>query len=82
MKFYSIHDTAVNGFNHPFQSQTRATAMRELSHRLKSDELMLDYSKDFKLYECGDFEPTTGVLTGLAEPLFVCDIAELIGTEK
>lgn len=77
MKIYSIKDMRAEGFNRPFFSQTRATAMREVQSGLMQDSAMANFASDFSLYELGEFSTSTGRLTA-QDPYHVCDISELL----
>ncbi len=79
MIMFSIRDQKSDGFNRPFFSATRATAMREVSLGLRDDSPMSVYAQDFKLFEIGEFDPTSGVVTcEVSHPHHVCDVSELV----
>lgn len=79
MIMFSIRDQKSDGYNRPFFSATRATAMREVSLGLRDDSPMSVYAQDFKLFEIGEFDPHTGIVTcEPIHPYHVCDVGELI----
>lgn len=77
MNVYSIRDIKSEAYNRPFFSQTRATAMREISVGIPNDETMRSFAADFALFEIGTFDTTTGRITG-QEPYHVVDVIELL----
>lgn len=81
MKIYSIQDTKSEGFNRPFFSQTRYTAMREIKLGLKNDESMAQFADDFKLWEIGDFDPASGTIDAKT-PEVICSVNDLVDKEE
>lgn len=82
MKLFSIRDHKADGFNRPFVSATRNTAMREVSAGLRSDTTMANYAQDFTLHEIGDFDSGTGRLScESTHPYHLCDIKDLVEKE-
>lgn len=81
MHLFSIRDLKAEGFNRPFCSQTRQTAMREVAAGLGKDEAMSRFAADFSLWEIGTFNKENGRLTS-QEPHHVCDIFELLSNEE
>ncbi len=77
MNVFEILDTKAEGFQVPFFSLTRATAMRTLSMGLQKDAMLRDYSQDFSLYLTGSWDQASGRIVGLPDPIHVCDVKEL-----
>ncbi len=78
MKIFAIRDLKADGFNRPFPSSTRGTAMREISVGLLKDEQMQVFAEDFALFELAEFQPESGHGTWHDSPLHVIDISELV----
>lgn len=79
MLAFTVHDKKSGGWNYPFPSANRSTAMRQMTHDLqKQESLLRSYAEDFSLNETGEFDEHTGRLTGLADPVFICDLSDLL----
>lgn len=77
MKTFTTHDKKALAYSLPFSSTNRHTAMRQLQAGLSADNLMARHAADFSLYENGEFDQNTGLITG--KPLHhVCEITDLI----
>lgn len=79
MHIYSIQDIKAEGFNRPFFSATKFTAMREISLGLRKDESMNIFAPDFALWELGTFDAASGKIMA-HNPVIVCQVSDL--TEK
>lgn len=77
MRLFTILDGKAEAYLRPFTSQTRATAMREVSVGLKNDQTMTQYAVDFSVWEIGTFDITSGRITA-QEPYHVCQITDLV----
>lgn len=77
MRYFTIRDIKAEGWNEPFKSATRATAMRELTIGLAKDDTMRSYSSDFQLFETAVFDNLTGITMGHEFPVHICDISDL-----
>ncbi len=77
MKHFSLKDMKAEAFNRPFPSQNRATAIREISTQIESDEKLSSYASDFALYEVGDFDENNGRWTIPADPIHILDCIEM-----
>ncbi len=80
MNVFEIKDMKAEGFNIPFFEMTRATAMRKIQLGLSENKMLLDFSQDFAIYDCGTWDPTDGRIKGLPDPIHVCDISELVAS--
>lgn len=79
MKMFSIRDIKAEGFSLPFFSENAHTAMRELSTRLKSDQVMSKYAEDFDVFESGVFNQETGLPEPYGDqPHHVISVRELL----
>lgn len=62
---FSYRDTKV-GFMPPVCDQSEAAAIRGFSFAINSENSIMGFSpKDFDLYQVGEFDTETGVLTSI-----------------
>lgn len=78
MRYFTMRDKKAEGWNEPFNHQTKQTAMRSISLGLADNKMLRDYSEDFALYETGYFDNLTGRTIGHENPIHVIDISELV----
>lgn len=77
----SIFDVKQNGFGQPFFVVSRGIAFRSIGDdlmRKDTDNVMARHPGDFKLYELGEFEDSTGMLKVHAKPEFVIEVQTLM----
>lgn len=63
-KVFAVHDTKAACFGSPLFFSTRGEAMRAFGDEANRAESMIHkHSTDFVLYEIGEYDEVTGVLT-------------------
>lgn len=68
---YCIRDLKV-GWLTPTVDQNDASATRNFVHAMKNqNSILYTHSKDFDLYNIGEFDTETGILSGYAVPELV-----------
>jgi len=82
MKIFEILDSKAEGFSTPFFAETTGLAMRLLKQRIQDSDQMALYAADFSLYETADWDAQSGITVGLAEPLFVIQLENLLDLPK
>lgn len=64
MKIYAVRDAAVEAFLQPFFSPTDASAVRSLTIVVNDEKHeFYKHAADYSLWDLGDFDDTSGVLT-------------------
>lgn len=65
MKLFAIFDRAADQYMTPFAAPTAALAMRSFEQGMADGmNLFATHRQDFSVYELGDFDQATGILTG------------------
>lgn len=59
MKLFSIYDKVAKRYNAPFMCENEEVAKRSFNASVKG----LDWAYDFELYQLGDIDVETGVIT-------------------
>lgn len=80
MKIFSIRDLKVEAYSTPFFSLNQGTATRDISVRFLENPMMKDYSEDFALYEIGDFDDQSGLISP-CQPKHVSELLPLFKKE-
>lgn len=72
MRLYTVLDKKVGFYSTPFFQPTDAAAIRSFENEIKSGNagLLSSNPDDFILFSVGDFDETTGLVTG-------CDLVNL-----
>lgn len=78
MVLFSIRDNKSERGNRPFASETRGTAMREISLGLKDDNPMVSFAADFALYEIATFDQDLMKIVPTDPAHHICEISELL----
>lgn len=79
MKMFSIRDLKAEAFNEPFFNLTPAMAMRRIQMSLQSPESQMKiFAPDFAIYQIGEFDQVTGLVTGIPDPHHLIEIVDLI----
>lgn len=74
MKFFSVFDSAAGLFGRPFVDQSVGVAVRGFADECRRKESPLAaHPQDYILYELGEFDQDTGVITVLPEPKNVAE---------
>lgn len=84
MKFplYSIRDTKAGSFQTPVVSANDFTITRSFGESIvnRRDPIISFSPADFDLFQVGEFETDTGIVTPLAVIRLVCNAAEVLST--
>lgn len=59
MKLFSIYDKVAKRYNAPFMCENEEVAKRSFNASVKG----LDWAFDFELYQVGDIDVETGIIT-------------------
>ena len=80
LKVYSIYDKAAKAYNQPFFTQNKALAIRMFSDNVNSQEAttITNHPEHFSIFEIGEYDDATGLITSHVEPKFVSTALELI----
>ena len=69
MRVYVLFDTAAGAYSNPVFAETDEVVMRDLramlADELTAGSVLVVYPDEFALYYIGDYDPHTGVLTGV-----------------
>lgn len=69
---FAIKDKAADAFLPPFFLPTESMALREFAYCAQDPtHKFCQHKTDFSLYKLGSFEDGNGVVTPLAEPMFM-----------
>lgn len=73
LKMYGIYDDKAITFGHPFFQPREEMAIR-MMHSLVNDQdtQHAKHPKDFSLYELGEYDTDTGIVTSEPPPHLVC----------
>lgn len=66
MKIYSIYDKASKTYQTPWVANHDVQAIREITRAVndaRPENMLYVHTKDFELYNIGEFNPDTGVIT-------------------
>lgn len=63
MKLFSIYDSKAKAYLRPFTLPTSAHAIREVAEHMQQPGVFSDYPEDFSLFEVGEFDEQTGMVT-------------------
>jgi hypothetical protein len=75
LKVYSIRDTKAEAFNRPFYTINDALAQRIISDSMQQDTSLSQHAADYSIYYLGEFDDSNGIITPLAEPKFMFNLA-------
>lgn len=83
VKMYSVYDFKSSIYNPPICCHNRGDAIRFFD-RLFQDPKRLEnqYPSDFKIFEVGSYDNLTGIITVDKNPLFICNVEDIIGNSK
>lgn len=74
---YSIHDAHV-GFMAPVTDMNDATAMRNFSVQVNTNETIKRHSLEFTLYRIGSFDSDSGLIEAEIPPELVANASSLL----
>ena len=78
IKMYGIKDTVGGNFLTPNFFTNQAVALRAISSAVNCGQgsLLSDYPADVQIFELGEFDDQTGIVTPM-EPHFICNAIDL-----
>ena len=72
VKMYSIYDTKAEGWLPSFEAPNALVAMRRVQDETRSaDHPMNMHGGDYYVFEVGERDPATGMITGYEKTAFV-----------
>ncbi len=79
LKSFTIRDKKADCYILPYFSVNIATACRDMQSRLTNQPQLVQFAADYALYSNGGWDPSNGLYDKpLPEPIFICEILELI----
>lgn len=70
MKIFSIFDSKSEAFHVPFYKKAKGEALRDFQDLANDPETSVcKYASDFTLFELGEFNEQTGIITVLPTPM-------------
>lgn len=74
LKIYAIKDTKVGEFMNPFYQRSKGEAVRSVSAAInaKEENHFTKFYNDYELWELGEFNLQTGVITSNIEHIINC----------
>lgn len=78
-KLYCIYDVAEAKYKPPFVATTDISARRAISEALNGDKhsLLFKYANEYNLCLLGTYDDDNGLVTGMAQPIIICNLLEL-----
>lgn len=78
-KLYAIYDKKALFFSPPHCLHNKADALRFFDELLHDSQTRLcKYPADYQIYELGEWDERTGIITALKQPLFLEEGAAFI----
>lgn len=76
---FSVLDSAANAFGNPFVVNHLGIALRAFTDQVNSESGgdLFNHPADFALYQIGEYDDTTGVITPLTPPKLIVQAASL-----
>lgn len=75
---FSIYDLKAKSYGQPFYAVNADVARRIVAEVVNDPQSQLcQYSSDFRLFEVGTFDSSTGVPLSYDNPIFVCECSDL-----
>lgn len=79
LKIFALRDVKSDSYGGLLCLPTAGIAMRGLMEILANPESPLSkYPDDYSLYELGEFDPSSGMVTALKVPVFVTSVLSLV----
>mgnify|MGYP001463066401 CR=1 FL=1 len=77
--YYAVFDEKAEVFSSPFLEISDGTAIRAIQDIVinNKDHVFAKHPSDFSLHCLGDFDETTGVITGQPEPTKIIEVEKL-----
>lgn len=79
MKYYmyGIYDKKTQVYMPPFTAINQGDAVREIMNLLTKDTKFTQFPDDYDLIELGSFNDSSGMIIGLTERKFICNLRTL-----
>lgn len=69
-KMYTVHDSKAGAYLQPFYARQNGEAIRSFAEACnQKDHNFYKFASDFTLFEIGEFDEQTGVITPMLVPL-------------
>lgn len=82
MLMFSIHDAKVGAFMNPFYAQSRGSAIRDFTDACNDEKSYLaKHPEDYALFEIGSFDPESGFVKSLEQPVGVITGLECVNAK-
>lgn len=79
LKIYAVYDKKSVAYNNPFYFPQKGQAIRGFEDAVNDPNSMLNkHPEDFALFEIGEWNDTTGVITPLPNPIPVEEALNVI----
>lgn len=79
LKLFSIRDLKAGSYGQPFVMPNRQVAMRTFQTWTQNPESFFSkFPHDFELFEIGQMDAVTSILTSLSTPDYVCRASDLV----
>lgn len=79
LRLFAVRDVKADAYGAIICLGTRGLALRAFADACaNSQSPMAQYPSDYSLYELGEFEPCSGVVKGLATPVFVASAVDVV----
>jgi hypothetical protein len=77
LKIFSIYDSKVEAYKEPFFMQKKGEAIRAITELLHNPQhAFAKYPADFTLFELGEYDDSSGILTSLPSPISLGNLIE------
>lgn len=69
-KVFTVHDIKAEAYNTPFFANTKGLAIRSFSELVNDPKSSVyAYPADFSLFEIGEYDLLTGIISGYSHPV-------------
>lgn len=83
LKLFAVRDIKAGAFGAPMALPTRALAVRVFGELVEDGRSpYAKYPADFQLYEIGDYDPNSGIITPVDVPSFLVTAFELVQVRR
>lgn len=80
---YAIRDLKGGIFCEPFVQNTHGVAERAFSELLRNPQSLLHkYPEDYQLFQIGEYDDNSGLITSLKAPLHICSAQQLLKAQS
>lgn len=79
IKIFAVHDVKAEAFGNPMFMNNEQIAIRGLAGAVADPASVLSQSpEDFNLYELGEYDDNSGLITPLDRPKLVCSALSVV----